>query len=112
VRRAAELNQPPVTLVETFHPQGELPQSDSYLSVDRENILVSVLKKAEDDDSLVLRCVEVHKEAAHGVLRLPRWNRSIEADFGPCEIKTFRVPKDPRQPVEEMNLLEWRQGAA
>jgi alpha-mannosidase len=32
--------------------------------------------------------------------------RSFEAAFGPCEIKTFRVPRDPRLPVTETDLLE------
>jgi alpha-mannosidase len=31
----------------------------------------------------------------------------IEADFGPAEIKTFRVPRDASRPVVETNLLEW-----
>jgi len=38
---------------------------------------------------------------------LPRWNRAIQAQFGLCEIKTFRVPRDNTLPVVETNLLEW-----
>jgi alpha-mannosidase len=35
-----------------------LPEKDSYLSVDRDNVVVTALKKAEDDDGTVLRMDE------------------------------------------------------
>lgn len=107
VRRAAELNQPPIPLIGTYHPHGTLPQADSFVSVDRENIVLGVLKQAEDGDDLILRAVETHKAATRATVSLPKWNRAIEADFGPCEIKTFRIPRDRTRPVVETNLLEW-----
>jgi alpha-mannosidase len=105
VRRAVELNQPPIALVETYHT-GALLQADSYLSVDQANIVVSAIKQAEDGDDLVIRCYEAHKIATRATIALPRWGRQIEATFGPCEIKTFRVPRDAALPVVETNLLE------
>lgn len=107
VHHAAELNQPAIPLLATYHPQGTLPQSGSFLSVDRPNILVGALKQAEDGDALILRCVEVNKEAVRATICLPRWGRVIEVDFGPCEIKTFRIPRHPGEEVQETNLLEW-----
>jgi alpha-mannosidase len=106
VRRAAELNQRPVSVVTTIH-QGPLAHSASFVAVDDENVVVSVVKKAEDNDDLVVRCYETAgvKTTAH--IHLPAWERTIEAHFGPCEIKTFRVPQDSTQPVIETNLLEW-----
>jgi alpha-mannosidase len=98
VRRAAELNQPPIALVETYHA-GTLPQADSYISVGQENVIVSAVKQAEDGDDLVIRCYEAHKITTHATIALPRWGRQIEANFGPCEIKTFRVPRDPALPT-------------
>jgi alpha-mannosidase len=106
VRRAAELNQRPVALVETYHP-GPLPQRDSFLVVDRDNVVVSVLKRAEDGDDLVLRCYEANHVATQATIRLPKWKRTFTADFGPCEIKTFRIPRDSAAPVVETNILEW-----
>src|SRR5690606_28316898 len=107
VRRAAEINQRPIAIVETYHPEGTLPQSDSFLSVDRPNVIVSVVKKAEEGDDLILRAYECHREATDATIRLPKWNRVIEAHFDPCEIKTFRVPREASRPVVETNLLEW-----
>ena len=38
VRRAAELNQHPVVLLETYHDQGTLPPRASFISVEPANI--------------------------------------------------------------------------
>jgi alpha-mannosidase len=106
VRRAAELNQRPIALVETYHA-GPLPQRDSYLSVDQETVVVSAVKRAEDGDDLVIRCYETAGAATPATIRLPKWGRTIETTLGPCEIKTFRIPRDSAQPVKETNMLEW-----
>ncbi|WP_028611362.1 alpha-mannosidase [Paenibacillus harenae] len=106
VKRAAELNQGPVTIIESYH-EGDLPQRDSFLSVEQDNIIVSALKQAEDNEDMIIRCYETAKTRAEGVIHLPKWNRVITARFEPCEIKTFRIPKDERLPVVETNLLEW-----
>ncbi len=58
---------------------------------------------------LVLRCYETAGVATTGSIRLPMLNRTISADYGPCEIKTFRVPHDNAKPVIETNLLEWEE---
>jgi alpha-mannosidase len=105
-RRTAELNQPPVSLHCTFHT-GEQSQSQTLVSVDAPNVIVSAIKKAEENDDLILRCYETDKTAVSTVIRLPVMGREIEASFAPCEIKTFRVPRDAKQPVVETNLLEW-----
>ena len=107
VRRAAELNQPPVAMFAAFHPDGTLPQADSFLSVAPENVMVTVLKEAETGDGLVLRAVETAGAAARASIRLPMLGHTIEADFGANEIKTFLIPRDPAQDIIETNLLEW-----
>jgi hypothetical protein len=33
--------------------------------------------------------------------------RVLEEDFGPHQIRTFRVPADPAAPVQEVDLVEW-----
>ncbi|MBN2471632.1 MAG: alpha-mannosidase [Anaerolineae bacterium] len=106
VQRAAELNQRPIAIAETFHPGGRLPQSDSFIDVQPASIHVTVLKQAEDSDDLILRAYETTRTATRAVIRLPQWGRTIEAAFGPCEIKTFRIPPDPARPIAETDLLE------
>ena len=70
-------------------------------------MVVTVLKASEDDDALVVRAYESAGRAASATIELPLLGRTVEADFGPAEIKTFRVPRDPAMPWVETNLLEW-----
>ncbi|MDD9267377.1 alpha-mannosidase [Paenibacillus sp. GCM10023248] len=106
VKRAAELNCKPVAVIESFH-EGPLAQTDSFVRVNKENIIVSAIKQAEDNDDLIVRVYETNKSATTATVELPRWKRVIKADFKPCEIKTFRVPHNPELPVKETNMLEW-----
>lgn len=105
VRRAAEFNQRPIPLIETYHP-GPLPQQDTMISVDQENIVVSAIKKAEHNGGFILRCYETHKRSADVTIQLPKWQRTIKAHFQPCEIKTLRIPADLSEPIVETDFLE------
>jgi alpha-mannosidase len=105
-RLAAELNQPPTALVESAH-RGSLPMCASYLEIDAPNVVMSAFKVAEDGDALILRCYETDRRATRTRVSLPQWGRQIDAHFGPCEIKTFRIPDDADQPVTETDLIEW-----
>ncbi len=106
VKKSLELNQRPVAIIETYH-QGELPQKDSFIEVDQDNIIVSVIKKAEDNNDLIIRCYETDKVETKVSVDLPKWDRTIETTFGPCEIKTFRIPKDKKEAIVETDFLEW-----
>jgi alpha-mannosidase len=71
-------------------------------------VAVSVIKAAEDGDgSLIVRAYETAGRPARATIELPLVDRTIEAEFGPHEIKTFKVPRDPEAAVAETNLLEW-----
>jgi alpha-mannosidase len=106
VRLAAELNQPAFPLIESYHA-GELPPRASFVSDGGGDVVVTVLKRAEDDDALVVRAYESSGRAGRATIELPLIDRVVEAEFGPAEIKTFRVPREPSSPVVETNLLEW-----
>ena len=96
VRLAAELNQPPFALIETFH-DGPLPQRASYASDGGGDVVLTVLKRGEDG-GVVVRAYESAGRPASA--RLEVLGTTIEADFGAHEIKTF---VDTR----ETDLLEW-----
>ncbi|WP_369200403.1 alpha-mannosidase [Streptomyces sp. PU-14G] len=106
-RRAAELNQPALSLLETFH-DGPLAQRAAYADDGAGSVLVTVVKADEDaTGDLIVRAYESTGQAARARIELPlAEGRAIEADFGPCEIKTFRVPRDRDRPVVETDLLE------
>jgi alpha-mannosidase len=105
VRRAAELNAPPIGLLETYH-DGPLPQRACALEVSPHHVVVSALKRAEDGDATILRCHEAAGIAADATILLHTWGRVVQASFRPSEIKTLRIPDDPALPVAEVNLLE------
>ncbi len=61
VQKAMQFNNPPIVLCEANH-DGELNAENSYMNVSSENVAVTVLKKAEDNDSLIVRGVECRGE--------------------------------------------------
>jgi alpha-mannosidase len=107
VRLAIELNQPPFVLLESYH-RGDLRQRASYAALEGDDVVVTVLKAAEDGDgSLIVRAYEAAGRGGRATIELPLVQRTIDADFGPHEIKTFKVPRDPEAAVAETSLLEW-----
>jgi alpha-mannosidase len=99
VRRAAELNQPPFTLIETFH-EGPLPLQRSFADDAGGDVVLSVVKGGEDG-GYVARAYETAGRAARATLDV--LGTRVEADFGPHEIKTF-VLRDGK--AVETDLLE------
>ncbi|SFJ51120.1 alpha-mannosidase [Halobacillus dabanensis] len=108
VKHAYELNQRPTALLETYH-QGELPQVNSFIKVDKENVVVSAMKKAEDNGDTIVRFYETNKQETEVTITLPALDRKFTTSIGACEIKTFRVPEDSSGPVVETNMLEWEE---
>lgn len=100
VRLAAELNQPPFALIETFHA-GDLAQRATFVDDGGGDVVLTVLKGAEDGVGVVVRAVETAGRPAAVVLRV--LGAEVAAEFGPNEIKTFHIGEELR----EVNLLEW-----
>lgn len=111
VRRARELNEPMVGLVVAAH-SGALPAAKSFVSVSPANIVTTALKKAEDDDNLILRFYETNGHPCEAVVstglpvqyymetdlmerpignKLPIQNGIFRVDVGKFEIKTFKL---------------------
>jgi alpha-mannosidase len=97
VRLAAELNQPPFALIETYH-DGSLPQRKSFADDGGRDVVVTAIKRAEDGNGVVVRALET--AGRDGDARIEILGETIDARFGAHEIKTF---VDGR----ETDLLEW-----
>lgn len=95
-------------MLETFH-DGELPPVDSFADDSAEQVMITAIKTGEDADgdqpTLVVRAVETTGRPARARLRLPLTGQILETDFGPHQIRTFRIGAD-RQ-VVETDLIEW-----
>lgn len=106
IRRAMEINQKPVTVIETFH-QGSQPQVQSFVQVDRREIVISAMKEAEDKDGIILRAFETMKRSVEATIEIPFMERTATLQFKPCEIKTIKVPYDKNAEITEVNMLEF-----
>ncbi len=109
VRRGYELNYPLLPLAVANH-EGALPPEHSFLSVTEDNVVVTAVKKAEDDSALVIRFYESAGKKGGVHLSLPGIASAQETDLmerplgalrfnadgvtvptGPYEIKTLKV---------------------
>ena len=91
-RRAMLLNTPLTSILENHH-EGVLPLSSSGISVDKENIIISALKKSEDEKGYILRAYEC--EGRETSCRLEVYGVGVNTTvFSPFEIKTYYITKD------------------
>jgi alpha-mannosidase len=104
-RRAAELGAPVRAMLESFH-RGTLPGEQSFASDGGGQVMVTAVKSHEDGTDLIVRAVETTGRAGRARLDLPMAGRVVEADFGPSQVRTFRVPVDGGD-VHEVDLIEW-----
>lgn len=107
-RRAAELGSPVRAMQESFH-DGVRPASDSFLSDGGDSgstVLVTAVKQHEDSDALVVRAAETTGRSGRATIHVPLAGIRIETDFGPNQIRTFRIPRADPTTVVETNLIE------
>ena len=110
IRQGYELNYKMIALASETH-QGKLPTEFSFLQTKSDNVIVSALKKAEDDNSLILRFYEWAGRQGDVAIQLPagahsasetdlmeRSSNSLAVTSGevkvptkPYEIKTVKV---------------------
>ncbi|MGC9063226.1 MAG: glycoside hydrolase family 38 C-terminal domain-containing protein, partial [bacterium] len=100
---AEYLNNPPTAFVEYNH-KGTLPSEKKFIEVDKENIIVSTIKEAEDSEDIIVRAYETRGNSTQASFIL--FNRNWKVSFSPYEIKTFLIPKNSSLPIKEVNLLE------
>ncbi len=92
--RASEvLNNPLQTHQETHH-DGELPQTLSALSVDKESIIVTAIKSAEDGNGLIMRIIETDGKPTTATVDFNALNVKFTAEWKPQEIKTLRITEN------------------
>ena len=111
-RRATLLGAPVRAMLESSHG-GVLPAVHSFASDGGGAVMVTALKGSEDavdgpgSADLIVRAVETRGEGGIARIQLPVVDRVLEEHFGPSQVRTFRIPRDPERPVVEVDLLEW-----
>lgn len=106
VKKAEELNQPCVPIIETYH-EGAYPAKAGYIHLDRDNIIMSALKNALDGNGYIARFYETSGESCETQISFDLFGKEVHAVFRPYEIKTFRFTSNPEEEPVEVNLLEW-----
>ena len=104
-RLAQVLNAPLLALTEGIHA-GPLPAVAGHLAAGADNVMVTVLKKAEEGDDLIVRCQETAGMPTETTIRLLLLGREMATELGPWQIKTWRIPRDASLPAREVNFLE------
>lgn len=104
------VNCPMYALVEEKH-EGSLPVEFSFVAVDQENVVIEVVKKAEDSDDTIIRLYECYNRRGKATLNfckditqawecdlmenneteIPVNGSQLVFDIKPYEIKTFKV---------------------
>jgi alpha-mannosidase len=90
VRKACEFNYPLVPLIEPSH-RGDLPKAYSFVSVQPDNVILTVIKKAEESDDIIMRFYETLGKDAKVVIHLAEALKgAIETDL--LENETLKIP--------------------
>ncbi|HEX4811404.1 MAG TPA: glycoside hydrolase family 38 C-terminal domain-containing protein [Nonomuraea sp.] len=105
-RRAALLGSPVRAMLESFH-DGPLPGARGFVDDGGGQVMVTAVKLHEDAPrDLVVRAVETTGAAAVATLDVPLAGVRLTADFGPSQIRTFRIPLDDPFAAVETDLVE------
>lgn len=91
VQMAYSLNCPLYSHIEEAH-SGSLPSEMSLAKINRENIILEVIKKAEDSDDIIIRLYECYNRRTKATLEFFReFSEVHECDLLENEIKTVPV---------------------
>lgn len=102
-RMSEILNNPLQTHQETHH-DGTLPQTYSAIDVDRDNIVVTAVKSAEDGNGIIMRIVETDGRETQATINFSAVNAQFAMTWKPQEIKTVRISEDGN--VAECMIIE------
>ena len=97
---AVAFNNSPIVLCESNHG-GKLPAEYGFIDVKSESAMVTVLKFAEEDESVIIRGVEYRGESQK--IKICVFDRTYEVDISPYEIFTVKLKENL---CEKVDMLE------
>jgi alpha-mannosidase len=106
-RRALELNQAPVYVIESNHG-GEFPAEQSFCAVrEGSSAIISTIKRSEDKDGWIVRAVEAGGKETRAEIDFTWLGVKGPFSFRPYEIKTIKIADRDRK-ITETGLLEFQ----
>ncbi len=103
-RIAEEFSAGPLAIYQGIHG-GSMPKSGSFLAVDQPGVIVTAVKRSEDGDDVIVRCVETTGTRTAAALDLGFARTRWKGNFNPFEIKTLRI-SGKSGGIREVDLLE------
>ena len=104
VKMAYNLNVPLYSKVEEAH-EGSLESKSSLVKVDKDNVIIEVIKKAEDSDELVIRMYECHNMRTNVTLEMISEIESVK-ECNLMETDISELSKDGNKVSFEMKPFE------
>ena len=92
-RQSEILNNPLQTHQETHH-DGQLPQIFKGIDIDKENIIVTAIKSAEDNSGIIMRIIETDGIHTTATINFSAMNTEFTMAWKPQEIKTVKIYKN------------------
>ena len=103
-KRAMQFNTPSTVILENHH-NGYLPLTYEGIYIDKENILLSAFKKAEDGNGFILRAYECDGKATSTKVDCKKLG-VFTLNFTPYEVKTVRIYNEK---IEELLFSEYQE---
>ena len=97
---AKSFNNKPIVMCEPNH-DGIYPSAHSFISLDGKSVLISAVKKCEDDNSDIIRLSEIAGEAQEVTLKY--FDKDFNLLVNPFEIKTLKIKGNK---IKEVNITE------
>ncbi len=103
IQKALALNSPLQKVHETYH-EGPLNQTMQNVYIDSEQVVMTVLKPAENGNGHIVRLYETYGEHAKVSLKIPLLKVDCILEFGAHEIKSIHVDEEGK--VSQVNMIE------
>lgn len=102
--KEGELLNTPLQVTQETHHDGTLPPEYCGISVNKENIVVTSIKSAEDGNGFIMRIIETNGQFTEAEIDLKAKAKKFSLSFKPQEIKTVRIDSDGN--ISETLIIE------
>ncbi|MCK4983629.1 MAG: hypothetical protein KAS17_11935, partial [Victivallaceae bacterium] len=105
--KASESFNNPLSITAEHRHKGNSPTTQSFVSIDAEHTLLTVMKKAETGNGIIIRLLETDGANENVNIKFPSVKISFNVNMNPFEIKTLILKNiNNKYNLSEINMLE------